>query len=400
MFGWPLGQKEKPKVNYIWIGHPPQTKSTEHTVSGQDTKDVLEMARVCKNPIYFYYLDEYRDYYEKIFAGTKVNVQSVDAYIRKIQQEGDEDIRGFAGKIQKIQETVLTPPRGKIVDFVSLKEVFSLFLLATQGGYTVDSNIHPAHGVTSVELPSYSNFRAPYTGSMAGSMIEIWMMYASPTKLDEPRGMLEAYLSGWDKVQAMLDINYENQNKNKEEMISSAIEYPRLYHSSIIDLTVGSVESVYIPSLRTDENWKFDIDVGESHYLAKCKGIPVEKSYGNSHKHDATYAKNQARFDLDRQISFLENQIKKVFREEKSSLFNFSWHNREAQSFEEQILQFIRIEKNQDPEKIIAKLQELGEEAQSLYGTGDRVCGFKKAVDDIIKELKAAFPNRPQPMPK
>jgi len=291
-----LSNKEGlPPLNYLWIGppRPPKTDSWGNVVYGSDVQDVIEMAKKAKNPICYYCLDEHTESFKKVFAeqGVSVKVVSVDTYLKEMKSHSDPQIQKYADKMIKVRHELLKKPRDRIVDRVTFKDAFSLFLLATQGGYTLDTSVKLMDGKTEVTFEAQNHFKCPYSKVIVGfdeyrneinelvkeplyeSLNECWMMYASPKALEEPRKMLDNYLSSWDHIQDII--------RGNEKEIARIMEF----HSGITRLMIDSItlgQSLIEETQQRDPNWEYTIDTVEKR--GKMKNLSLEKLYGNTHK--------------------------------------------------------------------------------------------------------------------
>ncbi|WP_454783467.1 ankyrin repeat domain-containing protein [Legionella sp. WA2022007384] len=260
--------KSLPKVNYLWIGPPKIDPSGENKL-GSDVADVIEVSKKCANKIYYYCLDEHVQHYQDLFKkkDCTVEVRSIDQYIARMQKNDDPYIIKIANKMAEVRRELLTEPRNRIVDRVAFKDAFSLFLLAIEGGYTLDTSVGLADKITHVTFPLEDNFKAP-----VGRDYESWMLYASPTKLDQPRVALDSYLSRWDSVQQIIRENLDDIHRIATFHHNNA--------SLIIDSITKGLHS--IPSNNLDK-WRFQFDKTNTS-LARLSGFPLTKMYGNSHR--------------------------------------------------------------------------------------------------------------------
>ncbi|WP_454784678.1 ankyrin repeat domain-containing protein [Legionella sp. WA2024007413] len=260
--------KNLPNVNYLWIG-PPKIDSSGENKLGSDVEDVIEVSRRCSNKICYYCLDEHVPHYHDLFKKNDctVEVKSIDQYIAAMQKNEDPYIREQANKMSEVRRELLAEPRNRIVDRVAFKDAFSLFLLATEGGYALDASVRFADNTTHFTFPLEDNFKAP-----VGQEYESWMLYASPTKLDQPRVALDSYLSRWDSVQQIIRENVDD--------IHRIFKFHQNNASLIIDSITKALHS--IPSNNLNK-WRFQFDKTNTS-LAKVNGFPLVKMYRNSHK--------------------------------------------------------------------------------------------------------------------
>ncbi|QBR83087.1 hypothetical protein E3983_01155 [Legionella israelensis] len=276
-----LLQKELPRLNYLWIGSPKMKSSYEGAVLASDVENVIEMAKNCNNPVCYYCLDEYKDFYENLFEeqGVDITVVSVDAYLEEMSLHEDEEFRQYAEQMLAMKHELLNPPRDRIIDRVSFKDAFSLLLLATQGNYTLDTNVKIIDGIEDkVTFDAYDAFKIPYVNLRHSINPDCWMMYASPQALEEPKKMLDYYLSNWDKVQEKIRGNERD------------IDHIYKYHWHITTLMIGSVyeglcgDDRRIDPNKYDKDWEFSFVRLDSLRPKNSERLSVEKHYANSHK--------------------------------------------------------------------------------------------------------------------
>ena len=58
---------KKTPCYFIWIGPPSEIDEDELKIVGHDVDGVLKFAQCAENPITFYCLDKYVDYYKALF---------------------------------------------------------------------------------------------------------------------------------------------------------------------------------------------------------------------------------------------------------------------------------------------------------------------------------------------
>jgi len=272
--GTALFINDLPKVNYIWIGTPSELSTHERAIKGHDIDGVLTMAAICKNPIIFYCLDKYVAHYKKIFSNTKVSVQSIESYLEKAVAKGLNEIREYVSHAKEIKNMLLQSPRGKIIDFVAFKELFVIFLLANEGGYTLDTNARPKAELTEVSFPAYKTFRFPQSDKNGEP--ETWMLYA-PQESEEARKVLQFYFSeNHSAARTILQAKDEFDGK----------EYSESYHFKVAGLLS---QAIGLNVLNEDRDWFFNL----TDAVATLRGIPIQKFYSNTHKHATTYQYNQ-----------------------------------------------------------------------------------------------------------
>jgi hypothetical protein len=146
-----------PNINYTWIGKP------NPKVTGHDMCGPITMAKTNdKNPIYFWCLEQYQDYYHNKMGKFGINVCSIESLMQEALQHPNLHI-AFAGKkLKYIYDSVLLKHQNinsiPIRDCVIIKDAFVFFMLFIKGGYAFDTNILPTKACT---FPSYDKFYAP-----------------------------------------------------------------------------------------------------------------------------------------------------------------------------------------------------------------------------------------------
>lgn len=257
--------KKNEGLNFLWVGKP---RSELGKPLGSDLEHVVKMAKKADNPVSFYCLGEHENEYKKILQnnGVKnVTVVSMDKYLDKIAN-GKSQFSEQAAKMQDMRDELLNPPRNRIIDKVAYKDAFNLFLLATKGGYTLDTNIQLDSTDKKFKFPKNKEFLFP---KGFGNVAEVWMMYA-PRKSQEAADVLNNYLKNWDKVQDII----RNNLKNPPAVYD--------YHRRITDLVTDSVAIDKEDAYWKNVDWKYDVTDDGS--VAKMPSLPILKNYGNSHK--------------------------------------------------------------------------------------------------------------------
>lgn len=260
-------------INVLWVG-PPKSQ-LESTTLESDAKSTIDLALKATNPINFWCLDDQTSHYQKLFEdnGVDVKVRSIDTYIDEVEKLSTK-FGSAATCMQVVKQTLLLPPRDKVADRVSFKDAFSLFVLATSGGYTLDSNVSLKINEKDnpFTLPSYESERLPY--QVGG---EVWLMYAPPQSAPFNQA-LNNYLSEWNNIQVALDEDPNNPEKIYE------------FHSSVTNSIADAVAAIATDLMEEDEesNWKYSVSVhsedSETCGTATIPALPIEKEYGNSHK--------------------------------------------------------------------------------------------------------------------
>lgn len=135
----------KPVIHYLWVGQPTKTDPT--TIAGHDIAGPINMARALKiqeengeetNPIKFWCLETHANFYRTTFEseGVDIEICTIEGLLEK---ESDGDLADRAKSVQGFMAEYL----GTVETRVAFKDIFSLFLLASEGGYFFDTNVFP-----------------------------------------------------------------------------------------------------------------------------------------------------------------------------------------------------------------------------------------------------------------
>ncbi|WP_131781336.1 ankyrin repeat domain-containing protein [Legionella gresilensis] len=180
------GLNEIPIVHYLWVGPP--TRNNLSSIAGHDLVGPIQMAKALQgqknnnigtiNPIKFWCLKKYLKTYEDEFAREGANIE-VCAIEDLLEKERNDSI--FIKHITLITNLLNTSLlKNDKESFVTFKDCFSLFLLATQGGYFFDTNIFPVSGKT-VNLPQLDTVKTARSGFQSSN--DFFMMF-SPRRAD------------------------------------------------------------------------------------------------------------------------------------------------------------------------------------------------------------------------
>jgi len=269
--------EELPRLNVLWVGPPPPQVGLIEQTLGNDTKSVVDLARRCANPIAFYCLEEHVGHYRNLFASQEVAIRvvSIDAYIDTCITDTSEnaDVNMLLRRLAKIKEDQRSSPR--IVHRISFKDVFSLLILAREGGYTLDANVSLNPGIEDYRFMPVKKFTCPRTQNLKN---DCWMM-ALPSLPKNNRAlwnfdllnMLGIYLDGWDRIQ--------REFQNKPQTVYNVVTY----HDRLERNMMGAV-NYYADQVNSqhDPNWGFTINLENN--TGTLHGIPATKTYANSHK--------------------------------------------------------------------------------------------------------------------
>lgn len=183
-----------PTIHYTWVG-PPNNPGIG--VPGHDVAGPISMAKANKhNPIIFWCLFEHLDHYKKKFEKhPNIQVRSIEHHIEKELTNYEEQADQLIDIMQKCLNEKKN--RNTIRDRVTVKEAFSLFLLCTQAGYVLDTNIIPIE--ESIALPAYTNLKAPAFKEQSQDIadFETWMLYSPAPGNEAVITILSNYYLSW-----------------------------------------------------------------------------------------------------------------------------------------------------------------------------------------------------------
>jgi hypothetical protein len=286
-----------PVLNFVWLGPP------KYAAGGQDVVGPETIARNFKtfpstetpaNPMFFWCQDEYVHEYRAHFfkKNIPVEVRPIKAYLHSFETDMVEQ----AKEIIIHYETLLNPDRNQPLDRVYMKDMFFNFLLATQGGYVLDTNIQ-AHMTSPVHFPKYSKFMFPTVPveyedegeSFTEAQTEVWMQYAPPENLTRARECLNYYLMHFRKhVPSDPKEFYSTLNHRKIGNIAGAavLNSPRL--------------ELFESPLPPRRACNALCDIWETEHLngldASIPSMGIFKEYNNSHRHNHAHMYTGAHF--------------------------------------------------------------------------------------------------------
>ncbi len=190
-----------PTLHYSWVGPPPGQSG----VAGHDIAFPKLMSEQNQsNDIVFWCLDAHREHYEKEFQDNpNIKVKSFENLLNE-HILSDSPFRERAQTMQTLMADLLSPEKDWIRDRVAIKNILSVYLLMSQGGYTLDTNIQPLSG-QNIELPKQDNFAM--AKQRGRSRFDCFMMYANQ---QENQSMFEAvfdkYARGLQESQSMREL--------------------------------------------------------------------------------------------------------------------------------------------------------------------------------------------------
>ncbi|MBV8802651.1 MAG: hypothetical protein JO131_06750, partial [Gammaproteobacteria bacterium] len=161
--------KQLPTCNVLWVGQPCDRKTVYEitkrtgTIIDHDINSIVELSTKLENPISYWCLDKYVDLYKERFSKMgvkdKVTVHSIEGFLKECTQSENKTIKdGALFVLSLINLLISKGEKSKIIELITIKDCFSLFLLLANGGYTLDSNLFPTQNHS---LPDFSHFCAP-----------------------------------------------------------------------------------------------------------------------------------------------------------------------------------------------------------------------------------------------
>ncbi len=173
-----------PTLHYSWIGPPPD----KNGIPGHDVDGPISMStQNSTNPIVFWCLDAHKNHYEEIYKD-KVNIQVKSVEVLLKEHTNDSVLKGRAEIMLTLMCNHLDSQKNTVRDRVTIKNIFTIYLLMTQGGYTLDTNIKPAINEL-VSLPHQAGFsvtkiederfKSTEMEPIALASIECFLMYSN-----------------------------------------------------------------------------------------------------------------------------------------------------------------------------------------------------------------------------
>ncbi|CAM6002490.1 unnamed protein product [Sphagnum balticum] len=263
-----------PTLNYIWVGPPPKETGGE---PGHDLIGPVAMASCNKtNPILFWCLEEYEKQYKELLANTPaIQVKTIESSLAN--EYKDNVIQTAATYTKAIIDEHLKSTRNTIRDRVSVKNIFSLFLLYSQGGYVLDTNVVPMDKSVAMQLPSYKDFHLPVFDMALhkSSDLDYWMLFSPPNNAIA-RSAFDAYIIRWGELQALFN------GKKPSECYHKSLG--GLIADILFDLTRGEIPRC---------GWVVR-DKNQTRNVVLVPELKMYKYYFNTHKYQ-----NRSEFDRD-----------------------------------------------------------------------------------------------------
>ncbi|MBN9231852.1 MAG: hypothetical protein J0I93_13530, partial [Legionella sp.] len=167
-------------IHYAWIGPP--TYKNEQMVPGHDLDGPIQLAQKLQNqpsgqvnPIKFWCLKKYQDFYRKQFFKAKVEIE-VCGVEDLIEQELKGNMIEAAQQFKAYMDTMNFPNFDTPGERVEFKDGFSLFLLLIQAGYFLDTNVLPLQNHPKYEFEGERQFTGPHGPSSQAR--DFYLMYS------------------------------------------------------------------------------------------------------------------------------------------------------------------------------------------------------------------------------
>lgn len=196
-------------VSYIWIG-PPSTLPDSSGVPGHDIGALTELhkgvSKDKEHQILFWCLDEFIPSYnyalaDYLLGDNPIQICSIEHFLKECSENKELDAEELASDAHVVLLFLklfigVNIRHIPIADRVSCKELFSLFLLRTIGGYILDTNVSLDSSSTlpilskpgselSFMLPAFylqtkfKNWIAHENASLPYDCFECWVLYSS-----------------------------------------------------------------------------------------------------------------------------------------------------------------------------------------------------------------------------
>lgn len=294
-----------PTLNFVWIG-PPRFNEGGGDVIGPCLLDqnfkTHHATKLTINPMAFWCQELYKSAYEAFFhkEGVAIQVRSVEEALEMSEAPQIADVKSYYHYL-----TATVPPL--TLHCVYAKDLLFNVILATEGGYVLDSTIYPQSTDKPVHFPHQERFRLPLI--MAAEYLEpdCFMQYAPPADLSRANACLSLYLKLFD---ALLF------NPKKRDVLGrfwTIYELETIGRIAIHALQLKPYERLKItgPVLSPDEYRYDDCDgwVGQADdYWIQFKACGVVKEFRNTykakpisveHRHVEKYQITQLKFYLE-----------------------------------------------------------------------------------------------------
>lgn len=274
-------------LHYFWIG----PKATGNYLAMDAVGPVLTRKKYPAQPIYFWCLAEYKDYFQSQFEQKDIEVCAIEPFIQQkidaLSLENDELIEALTklftfieNQKERVKTSALCPEDINFA-YISIKDAMQYLLPVFFDGYFMDSNIIPDNEEVNGIYES-SHFLVPlilkrsiYTSTGTISpiddlTIDPWLV-VSPESDSNKRSRFLDYFYRFEKAQ---DAFLENPNLDElRNNMANAFIHPPIASFSLYHETSLASDSPYIAKKKTRTIRS---------YLGFCK------RYTNSHKHKKT----------------------------------------------------------------------------------------------------------------
>ena len=182
-----------PTLNFVWVGLPRLDKGAKEIIGpvflyhnlkkhgGDDPGAINPMVFWCQAP----YKSVYEDYFRK--HGLTINVSSIETFL-------DASLDPMAGEVMKYYSLLTAPKPIPVINCIYAKDLIFNFILATQGGYVLDTTIYPLSDDTPVQFLEYDQFKLVINHMGKSYREDVYIQYAPPVNLSRARRCLSRNL--------------------------------------------------------------------------------------------------------------------------------------------------------------------------------------------------------------
>ncbi len=263
--------KPRSALNYVWVG-PPRLKKGGHDVIGINSLwqnyETHHFNETDRNPLVFWcqsqYCEDYKAYFNQ--QKMKVAVKSIDAFLEeKLVGQKEIPIEKINAVFKKLTKD---PERNKIIDYVCIKDLFYLLILATNGGYVIDTNVlaaddKPVTFPAGKEEPTHFTF--PF---LDNNVPEVWMQFCPP----EDQDTIISSIACWFRL-------FENASFPKP--------YTEDYHAKVAALGVNAIScgdlAMFTKICRVNPANFWCCETSEQASIIHLAQFNLTKEYFNSH---------------------------------------------------------------------------------------------------------------------
>ena len=201
-------------LNFIWVGPPAEVQDIIGPVTITQNMNHYYTDSEEKNPMRFWCLDSHKESYRKRFEKegvVDIEIRSIEHYLNTCPTE-----RKAAERILGYYKRLVGPlGRNQVLDRVRMKTTFFHYLLATQGGYVLDTNVQADLSIK-VHFPAYPHFMFPKVLDNKDRPIpDVWMQYAPPEKREFAKKCLDIYLQTYDEMDRALNYDLEHDERHE-----------------------------------------------------------------------------------------------------------------------------------------------------------------------------------------